>query len=550
VDDRLSRLESRVDELGRRISEIERHIAGAERVAILSPPPAAPPASEANLAAAVSLAGRTLLALGGAYLLRAFTESGFLPPIAGMSLAALYAAVWLIFADRAGSRGKPTSAFFHLVAAALVAYPLLWETTIRLHLLDPRPAAAALAAFTLAILAVARRRGLESGAWVGVVAAEVTAAALLFGTRAVAPFAAALVICGVAVFALWGSRSARALTWVSAAGADFAVAVLLVGAGIENAGISAAAATVVPLLLFAGYMGLIVRRGLSEERGARALEYVQGSAATLLGYCAASILARGDPASRYVFLAVGVFFALFLYRAGKDFLLPGLGLLVVLSATGVLTSRPDWVWVILAALFFGAGRYLTSFALSLHGAICLSAAAVTSGLLQSALWALAAPPGARWPPLSLAGLAVTGAGVASFIAGAPGIAGAPSGERRRWAGLPGVLTLLVALLGGTAGAMLLLAPMASLAEGVVDPGRLAALRTAVLASGAVGLAVLSSRAKRIEALWLSHALLVLGGMKLVMEDFSRGRAETLFLGLAFYGAALVLAPRLRESTRH
>jgi hypothetical protein len=98
--------------------------------------------------------------------------------------------------------------------------------------------------------------------------------------------------------------------------------------------------------------------------------------------------------------------------------------------------------------------------------------------------------------------------------------------------------------------MLLLSPMASVADGLMDAGRLAAVRTAVLAAGAVGLAALSSLRRRIEALWLSQALLVLGGMKLAVEDFPRGRAGTLFLGLAFYGAALILMARLRESTQH
>jgi hypothetical protein len=52
-----------------------------------------------------------------------------------------------------------------------------------------------------------------------------------------------------------------------------------------------------------------------------------------------------------------------------------------------------------------------------------------------------------------------------------------------------------------------------------------------------------------EAGWLSYALLALGGIKLIVEDFPRGRPGTLFLALAFYGAALILAPRLRQSTR-
>jgi hypothetical protein len=91
-----------------------------------------------------------------------------------------------------------------------------------------------------------------------------------------------------------------------------------------------------------------------------------------------------------------------------------------------------------------------------------------------------------------------------------------------------------------------------------DGARLAALRTAILALASVALAAVSSRTRLKEASWLSSAILVLGGIKLVVEDFPRGRPETLFLGLGFYGVALILASRLarrapvrelRENTR-
>jgi hypothetical protein len=46
-----------------------------------------------------------------------------------------------------------------------------------------------------------------------------------------------------------------------------------------------------------------------------------------------------------------------------------------------------------------------------------------------------------------------------------------------------------------------------------------------------------------EGRWLMYVVLVLGGIKLVVEDFVTGRPATLVLSLAVYGAALIVAPR-------
>ena len=165
MNDRLSNLESRVDQLTRQVGDLERRVSALDRrETAAQAPPSGSLAPESDFTAVFSLIGRTLLALGGAYLLRALTEAGALPQLAGVSLAAVYAGAWILFADRAGAAGRSTSAAFHIGSAALVGYPLLWETTVRLHTLGPSASASALVGFTVAILAVARRRELEPGA--------------------------------------------------------------------------------------------------------------------------------------------------------------------------------------------------------------------------------------------------------------------------------------------------------------------------------------------------------------------------------------------------
>jgi hypothetical protein len=548
VNDRLSTLESRVDQLARQVSDIERRISALDRSEVAPETPAvAPIAPETDLGVVFSFVGRTLLALGGAYLLRALTEAGALPQIAGVSLAAAYAAGWIFLAERAGAAGKSTSAAFHLGAAALVGYPLLWETTARLHLLAPSASASALVALTVAILAVASRRELEPGAWAGVIAATLAAVALLLGTRAVAPFSGALVVSGLATLVLWGSKNSP-LTWVSAGVADLAVVVLTIGAVIQSAGFSIAAALTVQLALFLGYVGIFFRRNVVEGKEATVFELAQGGVATLIGVGGAAAIAHTPPALAAVLL-VGLAAASVCYRStvrllsrveGRNAIFySSLALAMVLLATGASIPHPEWVWATLAVLSFALGKRLPAIALSLHGSLYLLAAAAASGLVKFSAWAFAAPVTMSWPALPSSSLPVIGAGIAASLLGVPEAPG-----WRTWARLPPALALGVTLLGVSAGALILLSPVAG-----ADAARLAALRTAILALAAVALAAVSNRTRLIEARWLSTTILVLGGMKLAVEDFPRGRPTTLFLALGFYGVALILASRLARRAR-
>jgi hypothetical protein len=43
-----------------------------------------------------------------------------------------------------------------------------------------------------------------------------------------------------------------------------------------------------------------------------------------------------------------------------------------------------------------------------------------------------------------------------------------------------------------------------------------------------------------------YPLLVVTGLKMLMQDFGASRPSTLFVALALYGLALIVAPRLRR----
>jgi heme/copper-type cytochrome/quinol oxidase subunit 2 len=92
-----------------------------------------------------------------------------------------------------------------------------------------------------------------------------------------------------------------------------------------------------------------------------------------------------------------------------------------------------------------------------------------------------------------------------------------------------------------------LAPvLAQSVDGIVDLGVLATLRTGVLAAATLLIAWGARHDRLREWAWLVYPMLVLIGLKMVAQDFKHSRPATLFIALALYGIALILAPRLRR----
>ncbi|MDH3415766.1 MAG: hypothetical protein OEM64_05580, partial [Gammaproteobacteria bacterium] len=118
----------------------------------------------------------------------------------------------------------------------------------------------------------------------------------------------------------------------------------------------------------------------------------------------------------------------------------------------------------------------------------------------------------------------------------------------RWGVLSGVPQLIVLALSvwEVGGLMVVFLAPALAAVGGADanPAILAALRTAILSAASVTLA-LSSRFKRWpEARWLVYPVLLMVGVKLLLEDFPNGQPATLFVALALVGSALLLVAKL------
>ena len=86
--------------------------------------------------------------------------------------------------------------------------------------------------------------------------------------------------------------------------------------------------------------------------------------------------------------------------------------------------------------------------------------------------------------------------------------------------------------------------MPATAAGAPDRGLTAAAGSAALAALALLLAWTSRRSGRGELAALVYPLMLVGGLKLLLQDLPHGRPLTLSLALVCFGGALIALPRL------
>ncbi len=573
MSDRVAELEAKVAELSESLGKVQERVALLERGLtpaaarrVRAAAAAAAPAGDAatamlrrdaaSVASTVSLAGRTLLVLAGAFFLRALTETGRLPTWIGIGMGFVYAGIWIAQADRSAARRDLASAGFHGAAAVAIGFPLLYEITAHFNLFPTWIAAILLSAFTAVALAVAARRRFQTLAWLVVLAAIPAAYALMFAQGRVAPPLLFLVVLGTGTVWLGYVLDWHGLRWPVAFAADLAVLFLAVEAVRPGAPDGPVTAVLVQFALMAAYLGSTAIRTLGLRRNVVAFEMVQSAAVLVAGLGAAAFvtaragmgtgaLALGalslafgagsyaiafafvererSPANFYFYTTAGAAFLL----AGATFLLPG-------GPRGLL-------WAALAVAAALGARRAGRGTLAGHAATFAVAAALASGLLAHAAEAVVEAPDVAWSPPSLAAVGVA----AAFAVCAWALGAAPArGPLDR---VPRIV-LLVALAVSAAGLVIgWLAPAVAGTPGAgADAGVVATVRTVVLSLGALALAVLGRFDPWSEARWLVWPVLALTGVKLLLEDLHAGRPATQFLAFGLYGAVLIIVPRLRR----
>jgi hypothetical protein len=537
-----------------------------QRAATETGEPAAPQEAEPMPLGAVlrnlSLAGRTLVVLGGGYLVRALTDAGLVPAVAGVTFGLAYGAAWLLFAGSAARAGRTPSAVFHAIASVAIVSPLLVETTVRFAVLSPPVAAMCLAAFSVAAAVVADRARLGAVAWLGAASGVGTAAVLFVATHDLLPFASAALLMVAAVEVLAFRGRWLGLRWLVALALDAMVlamaAIRLRAGGLPEgyAPLPAEAVVVVGAAAPLVYVCGTVARTLVRRDRVTVFEAVQTPVAFLVGVgTAARVLEAVEATTAFVAVlclvlgaaAYAVSYALVgrdteqatnfaFYSALACGLLLFGGYLVLPAAAFAVAA----MGLTLAAAWLGARR--GRFSLRAHAAVYAAAAAVAGGMAAGGADGLLADPTSSWRPVGLVCLLAAGTSVICYALLATRERAA---EPARWSEIPE--TAVAAVMAWSAaclGSRALAALVASAPAAEADAGLVATLRTAVLSAIAVALATAARGEARRELRWIAYAVLAAGALKMGAEDFRVGRPVTLAVALALFGGALIATPRL------
>jgi hypothetical protein len=552
MQDRVAALESRLAAVEQRLNVLEGAQPGLSTSIEEAP---TPNRGEGFLSNASTLIGRVLLIFGGAYLLRAITDLNFVPTAFGILLGASYALLWLFMAYRKGGiEDQRASAMFYGGASVFLALPLLAEAVTRFALLSGRQGVIALALFCVLALLVAVARNLRSLGWLVIAGGIATAFVVLNASRAAVAVPAFLIFLGLG--SLWAVyvREWIGPQWLGALGANAGVVVLVLISTSDQWPVEPLTPFLMSAVLLITYLVSFALRSHVRGRSVGMFETSQTVLAAGIVFWAASgaaqagQLALATVGAGCLVLGASAYSLAFTPETrsarGRNFYFHStLGLALVVAGTALVMSpamaAAAWSLMALAMAWF-SGR-LGRVALSLQCTFLLVAAGVGSGILATGLGALVGEASALWPPLVPWHLVVALTTVACLFI--------PVAQHSdRWGVLSGVPQLIVLALSvwEVGGLMVVFLAPALAAVGGADanPAILAALRTAILSAASVTLA-LSSRFKRWpEARWLVYPVLLMVGVKLLLEDFPNGQPATLFVALALVGSALLLVAKL------
>jgi hypothetical protein len=572
MSDRVAGLEAKVAELSESLRKLETRLALVERgVGSISARRARPAAAgaapgvdggtsmlrqdAASLTGTVSLVGRTLVVLAGAFFLRALTDGGQIPTWVGVGMAFTYAGIFMALADRAAGERHLASAGFHAAAAVAIGFPLLVEIAAKFRIVPIWVAVILLSAFTATGLAAAARRRFQTLAWLIVLGAVPSAIALMLAQGRVAPPLVFLVVLGVGTVWLGYVLDWHGLRWPVAAAVDLSVLLLAVEAVRRGAADGPITAVLVQFAVIAAYLGSTAVRTLVLRRSVIAFEAVQAGAVLLVGLGgAAFVTARA--AMLGAALALGILSVLFgaaayavaFVFAGRDetranfhFYTSAGAAFVLAGATFLLPAEPRaLLWAVLGVAAALAARRAVHGTLAVHAALYAAGAGLASGILAHAADAAFGSPAETWAPATLSGVLAAVASAATV---------AVLGTRPARDPLAVVARVAAQLVVAASAAGLVIGAVVPLVAGVppaADPGVVATARTVVLALGALALAAAGRTELLPEARWLAWPVLAVAGVKMVVEDLPRSRPATLFLAFALYGGALILVPRLRR----
>ena len=503
--------------------------------------------------------GRLLVILGGAFMLRALTESDTVGLRVGVGLGLIYALAWTALAERTGRARRKADATFYGLATTIIAFPLLIEATLRMKVFSPVPAAVALLASGLLVLGVSWLHRLGALAWIATLATTATGVALLFSTHSLPPFAAALFVAAAVSLAISFHREWYFLRWPAALMLDALVVIGMVLIGRDQyAWLARGQLALVQVLLTAMYLGILGVRTLVLGHPMREFGIVQSLLVLVVGFEGAQYVLGPDSPWAPVFplsaLAVGVCcYAVSFLRLER---MPGqhvnfswyatLGTLLLVASLARLLPLPvaGMAWATAATCAALLGRVPSRAALRWSSALLAAAAAVGSGAAAGAGRAFLVGDAAALP--TFGAMAWLTMALVLLAWTALRWREQPQDDTAQWT-LPAMALLVVWALGLGAGIVTLAAP--TFAAG--SAGSLAVLRTAVLVLAALLLGALWRLRPCAELRWMVYAVLTLVACTILIQDVPRGTPLTICFSLVLFGGGMIVAPRMvsREASR-
>jgi hypothetical protein len=500
----------------------------------------------------VPVLGRMLVAIAGAYVLRALTEFGTLPPAAGVSVGILYGLVWLVVAARLPMEAKFAAAMNGATSVLIIA-PLVWEATQRLKVMSSASGAAVIVAYALIGSALAAKTGHRAIGTIAAASSITLAMVLLFARDDIVPFTAALLVIALAhEFGAWRDvrPGARGFAAVAADGTVLLFTALMArthGLPPTWVPVSMYAVLAAQVGLALIYVTTAVIQTVARRRTLGFGEMIQTATALLIGIGGAVWIYRDN---RPIMLGLGIValaggiacyavsFTMFEsdnkwnFRAWATF-----GLFLATAGISLPFSRTGF-WLLCcgcALVCCWTARTFHLPTLGLHGAVYLAMGSAAAGATIMPFQVLFDGGGAVEWRMPIVVLAVA---LAAWIP----VLGMPAHGGGHWRnqisslGIVGHIAWI--LVGLKAYGALALWRMAMGGNG--GPGD--TLGTMILTALSLLLAWAGTRWDRHELVWLLYGVMSVGAYKLVVRDFANEHSLALVVSLLCYGGALIVLP--------
>jgi hypothetical protein len=555
VSETVELLSARVNALEKRVHDLEQSATASERsasgqtAATVPAHPADLPSGE-QVSGAFLILGKCMLGIAGAYLLRALAESSVLPRAVIAALAIAYAIGWLVAASRTKANSRFTGGLYTGTSALILA-PMLWELTMRFHVLAPAASAAVLGLVAAVATGLNWKKRQPADFQVAYVTVALTALALSVVTHVMISYLA-LILAMLAVCEYKSLRSgAQGVRVLVAAIADCAVWFLIViyrnpaNSRSDYPALGTLAMALPASVLFLITAVSVVARTMALRRKITVFETIQSVTTFLLWVISLLFLVP-----QFTPRAVGVIclaLASACYATAWRIFRPAPELRnfhifavwsVLLLLSGVFLSLPSaWAIACLAVaaiLSTVIAVRICCITLESHATIYLTVAVVVCGLLEYSFHALA---GAMPAKVSWIIFLVSACALLCYIA-----AREREGEawQRQVLHLIPALFAVCALAGLTAQGSLWLVALR------IAPAafHVAFIRTLIVCSIALVLAFAGSRWHRPEMTRIAYAALVFVAAKLFFEDLRHGHMEFIAGSIFLFALTLIGVPRL------